>query len=317
MGVSTTLKPSAMGNENVRCFAWQAAEKKAKNSRTNGDQMWKSGDALTFGELGAEVTQGLKDIQTAYPGIGSFVLVGHSRGGLAARASFAINDPIVQKVRGVVQVGTPNQGSVLGRLNQWMLTNPRPSKWGSCTTADGQPEHCTTPGLNGMASERDRYQTWWQADAAALTGTDVGSPTVGYLAIGSNELNKLNNYKLPAWVKPATVTSTGIPLGQVTGMDGKPWLGIDLITPKWGVMGQILPWKLPDATRRYALSGFSISSGQAGLSTDGDGIVHIQSQAKLLATNTVINYPVSKVHHADEPSNSMVVNAIMTALSGI
>ncbi len=70
-----------------RCFALQAGV-------ANG---WNNGDGMTYQQLGAEVTNVLGNIQTSYPGIGSFVLVAHSRGGLAARAAFASNAASMQQ----------------------------------------------------------------------------------------------------------------------------------------------------------------------------------------------------------------------------
>ncbi|QTR47917.1 hypothetical protein J9253_08385 [Thiothrix litoralis] len=318
--LSATEKPNQKRDADaVRCFRLGAASRdKILNVRTNVPQTWKNGDALTFSELGAEVTQTLQNIQAGYPGIGSFVLVGHSRGGLAARAAFVGNAPIISKVKGVVQIGTPNQGSVFGRIQQWLVSNPRPKGWGSCPTGDGVlSQYCATPGPNGQPSERDRDQAWQQATAAAAAGTDLGSPTIGYLAIGSSQLNSLNQYSLPSWVKTATVTSTGVPLGQVIGWDGRPWAGIDLLTPAWGLMTMATPWKLPDSTRNFVLSGFSLKSGQSGLSADSDGIVHIWSQLKLPASNPPTNYPVSKTHHVNETGNAAVINAIRSAISSM
>ena len=95
-----------------RCFALQAGY-------ANG---WRNGDGMTYQQLGAEVTNVLGNIQTTYPGIGSFVLVGHSRGGLAARAAFATNAASMQKVRGLLTVGTPH---FLAELNKNRLPSGR------------------------------------------------------------------------------------------------------------------------------------------------------------------------------------------------
>ena len=114
-----------------RCFALQAGY-------ANG---WRNGDGMTYQQLGAEVTNVLGNIQTTYPGIGSFVLVGHSRGGLAARAAFATNAASMQKVRGLLTVGTPHLGSAFGRIPEWLNANPRPTRK-SCigTNAYGERE---------------------------------------------------------------------------------------------------------------------------------------------------------------------------------
>ncbi len=116
-------------------------------------------------------------------------------------------------------------------------------------------------------------------------------------------------------VVSVTLSLTGVPLGQVIGWDGRPWAGIDLLTPAWGLMRMATPWKLPDSTRNFVLSGFSLKSGQSGLSTDGDGIVHIWSQLKLPASNPPTNYSVSKIHHVNETGNAAVINAIRSAIS--
>lgn len=199
-----------------RCFALQAGV-------ANG---WRNGDGMTYQQLGAEVTNVLGNIQTAYPGIGSLVLVGHSRGGLAARAAFATNATSMQKVRSLMTVGTPHSGSAFGRMQEWLNANPRPVKK-SCigTNAFGAREqvYCTTPGANGMASEYDRDRAWRLVDfvQGPIGRTPLNSPTIGYLSIESPVLAELNKNRLPSGRKYAYIASDGLDLGKLLGLNGQ------------------------------------------------------------------------------------------------
>jgi pimeloyl-ACP methyl ester carboxylesterase len=84
-----------------------------------------SGDFSTFDELGTEVKMAISKIRVVIPDA-SILLIGHSRGGLAAR-SFLQNyrtSAEAQAVKGLITLGTPHSGSELGRLYNYLVANP-------------------------------------------------------------------------------------------------------------------------------------------------------------------------------------------------
>lgn len=87
-----------------------------------------SGDFSTFDQLGAEVDEAVACVLKLHPGA-SVVLVAHSRGGLAGRAYLqnAVTVSDKSAVKGLVTIGSPHQGSPLGRIYSWLASHPRPS----------------------------------------------------------------------------------------------------------------------------------------------------------------------------------------------
>lgn len=83
---------------------------------------WLNGDGSTFRRLGIEVGQAIEKIKNVMQPA-AIVLVGHSRGGLAARAYVQglVEPPPV--ALGLVTIGTPHQGTPLGRIKRWLADN--------------------------------------------------------------------------------------------------------------------------------------------------------------------------------------------------
>jgi len=83
-----------------------------------------SGDFCSFEVLGEEVGEAVRAILGRHEGA-ELILVGHSRGGLAARAF--LQNPSIERnaVIGLVTTGTPHRGSPYGRLYNYLKDNPR------------------------------------------------------------------------------------------------------------------------------------------------------------------------------------------------
>ena len=80
---------------------------------------WESGDGLTYVQLGMQVEAAVKRIvQARRPA--TIVLVGHSRGGLAARAYLQALNAGTTFRKALVTIGTPHRGSPFGRIKWWM-----------------------------------------------------------------------------------------------------------------------------------------------------------------------------------------------------
>ncbi len=237
---------------------------------------WTKGDGATYSELGSEVTKAVTKITSDYPGIGSVILVGHSRGGLAARAALKDSASALGKVKGLLTVGTPHAGSAFGRIYSWLASNPRPTKK-SCKNKLGIAEYCTTA-QNGMASEKDRADAWFQVDVAKLL-LDVRSPSINYLAISSAEITKLTQGRLPATLKYGLIASDNVTFGDV---------GI----------GNIVNL-LPQSTRTHILNGNTQASYH------GDGIVHVASQRAL--PGACAHMTLNNIRHIDETKQSAAI----------
>ena len=74
-----------------------------------------AGDYSTFTTLGIEVGTAIRRIKSKLGANTKIVLLGHSRGGLAARAFLQGKDPAKSNVAGLITTGTPHAGSPLGR----------------------------------------------------------------------------------------------------------------------------------------------------------------------------------------------------------
>jgi hypothetical protein len=84
------------------------------------------GDFETFDELGREVGTTVTALLDRYPNA-QIVLLGHSRGGLAARAFLEGNSPGKSAVIGLLTTSTPHLGSRLAQIYHWLADHPRPA----------------------------------------------------------------------------------------------------------------------------------------------------------------------------------------------
>lgn len=98
----------------TRCYRYHF------ESRTDkANQLWENGDGSTFDQLGEEVGLAMISLEEITQPK-SVIIIGHSRGGLAARAFLqALNQSKPYPV-GLLTIGTPHQGSPFGLLKHWM-----------------------------------------------------------------------------------------------------------------------------------------------------------------------------------------------------
>jgi len=102
---------------NTRCYRYHFTSGPGPKG-----QMWENGDASTYSKLGDEVGLALLSIEEI-AGPQSVVLVGHSRGGLAARAYVQSLSQAPAYGLGLLTIGTPHQGTPLGLIKHWMDAN--------------------------------------------------------------------------------------------------------------------------------------------------------------------------------------------------
>ncbi len=132
------------------------------------------GDYSTFYTLGKEVSEAVGMILDKIGSDTDIILVGHSRGGIAASEYLGNNFPNRDKVISMITTGTPFLGSPLGKVYNYLQTN--------CTRG---------PSIFNTGTCR----TDWSARMTLKTlgGLDVAAPSVGFLEQGINGYGKLIN----------------------------------------------------------------------------------------------------------------------------
>lgn len=270
---------------------------------------WQHGDGATFDELGSEVNAAISKIVTANPNV-MITLVGHSRGGLAARAflqNSGYSYPLNSKVNGLLTIGTPHQGSPFGRIYQWLVDHTRPAK--NCTKTitpvcggTGVPV-CSQPSKvpDYCPEVQEIGKDWDTVDfLKEKSGLDLRSPTINFLATGSNEINKLNAEigQLPKDIVYAEIVSSEVPFGNLS----KDIIRSYQVWPK--DEGSLVGRKyFSDAARNYILNG--VSKEQKDTVYDGDGIVPVTSQRMSqfpgFPVKAKTSDPLKGVYHIDEP----------------
>ena len=144
-----------------------------------------AGDFSTFNQLGKEVNQAIKAIHIEIPNV-KVILVGHSRGGLAARAFLQnkSSDYLVSRgsVLGLITIGTPHLGSPFGDMYNYLKSQTR----NSCN-ATGSTTNSTTPIIPSCHHD-------WQAIDLLISNrlVDLRRPTIGDLSPESSAITMLN-----------------------------------------------------------------------------------------------------------------------------
>jgi len=267
-----TFKESV--NDSNRCF--RLSFKTRSRMGLEGISEWPSGDGATYSELGDEVVKAVQGITASYPAIDSVVLIGHSRGGLSARSAVNKEDASVSKIKGVLTIGTPHQGSAFGRFYSWLEKYPRYK----ISTSDG-------PWLYENVSI-------WNLVLSISYFFDLRSPSVNFLAIGSTEIQKLNSVKLPTNIKYGAIASNNLKFGRIIStFDG--WAFIDIL---W------VMFPLPHSTK-WLLDGEDVEYYK------GDGIVHRASQDIPGVTFSKLTSDLNAVAHRDETQQTAAIEVVL------
>lgn len=135
-----------------------------------------SGDFSTHDELGAEVASSVRVILTQ-SAAAEIVLIGHSRGGLAARAFLQSDQYPTEKdhVIGLLTIGSPHRGSPFGRIYDYLDQHPE-------LTCRGITLH-ELP----CANDWDIVEGLWGSGLL-----DLRRPVIGFLSDQSDEIANLN-----------------------------------------------------------------------------------------------------------------------------
>jgi hypothetical protein len=263
------------------------------------------GDGSTFNELGTEVGNAVTEISKLFPD-SVITLVGHSRGGLAARAFLQGSSSSRSKVVGLLTIGTPHQGSPLGRMYTWLGNHSRPPKKPTkdCKNPRGEAVYCNIG--NPPTSAADIFDDWNAADFILRnSGLDIGSPTVKYLATDSSEINALNQgvSKLDKNIRYAQIVSTAVQFGVLSS-------AYDVWGGTWGLSYP------SQSAKNYILNPTTTTSNTRD-SYRGDGIVPSDSQRmnRVSGFSSTISVGettlTSPVRHTDETGRlTEIINAL-------
>lgn len=140
-----------------------------------------NGDYTHFEYLGKEVESAIASIVKRLGIDTEIVLLGHSRGGLAARSYLqSQGSQYKEYVKALVTTGTPHKGSPLGRFYRYMEENCIPK---SSYENDGGICEDNWEVIKMLAGLR-----WYKDDFVI----DLLVPSIDFLSPESNEINKLN-----------------------------------------------------------------------------------------------------------------------------
>lgn len=277
-----------------------------ENAKAYADQanLPKYGDFSTFEQLGQEVESALLVIRTRHPQA-QILMLGHSRGGLAARAFLQWSTARAAKrsVLGLLTTGTPHTGSELGRVYRYVenrLLRQTPS--GTVRRqADGR-DWNTVDWLNGSASPDTSLG--FDSRCGKRYSVDVRRPTIDYLAVGSEPLRRLNAdlAKLPAWPAYGQIAYQGADMGLLAHK------------PIEYAIFQDIPGSTMACPTVSTTAENRILQGNAPAAYDGDGIVSADSQTALPAAATWTRQAAVPVLHTEEPKQTADIAAAFCSL---
>ncbi len=238
------------------------------------------GDFSTFELLGTEVESAMSKIVDKFGIDTEVVLLGHSRGGLAARAYLQKTDSENKEhVKALVTTGTPHQGSPLGRFYQYMEEKCVPQ---SSFENDNSVCEDSWEVIKMLAGDR-----WFQSKYYM----NLRAPSINFLSPESSEITNLNTNILALEnIITGQLSYKGTAFGILAKDVGPRSLDYDLYEYQ-----QFLGGDHPhSSTLRY------IEKGQSRESYIGDGIVPVYSQKlSLLLEQNNRSIDISKVVSAN------------------
>lgn len=268
--------------------------------------------APTGTDLGVEIFAAVRAIQARLGSDTQVVLLGHSRGGLAARAF--LERPVSSAERaavvGLVTTGTPHRGAPLARIHAYLRT--------SCLDANGRRitgrNRAGKPSAQWSACEDD-----WEAvdfldtGLFGLIGLYLGKPTIAFLATGSTQVTALNTSgalaNLPAGLCVVRLRYAGQYLGHLAS--GYSAWNRPLV-PQAGP-------QFSARSRNYALCGTvsSCTKTENESEFNGDGIVPKSAQdipglANVPGLGATWTVDVGGgVYHTGEPGRTANINTAL------
>jgi pimeloyl-ACP methyl ester carboxylesterase len=285
---------------------------------------WDSGDGLNYAQLGLQVGAAVNFI-VKQRNPSAIIFVGHSRGGLAARAflqQYQSRDELAYKV-GLITIGTPHRGSPFGRVKWWMDQNHY--TWDD--TLQRTSEVLTAIAL--LSPEDPLFflaalgTSWIRQEVKFVFSPSVANFATYHDASGALQLcadpvgrsmcelnaqsSRLNNVVSSA----GQIVSTGMKLGE-----NVIW-NFDVLSPLGYNIGAILPGNNVQL-RNYVFQNITAGAG-APWSEDTDSIVPAESQRLDVVapkiTPLTSRYLV-RIKHTSETGCTDCINQVLDALIG-
>ncbi len=247
-----------------------------------------SGDYSTFESLGQEITYAINRIRSRLGPDTQIVLLGHSRGGLAARAFLQSDSPVKTNVVGLITTGTPHAGTPLGRFYDYMDKNCLPES-----------------NYNSAFDFSDCAHDWRFSNLIVKKVGNINFkvPSINFLSDASPEIRDLNANanKLPT-IKFTQIVYNKLNFGCLGGglFNSETSCGFDIFTDVVGPS---------DASLNAVLNG------RARGSLVGDGIVPLFSQREngLAGWNhPVRTFSYVKRIHTAEPKQVLDLSRALT-----
>jgi pimeloyl-ACP methyl ester carboxylesterase len=247
-------------------------------------------------DLGVEVRDAVDAIRASLGNNVQVALLGHSRGGLAARAFLQVSQSSqsLSAVVALVTTGTPHQGSPLGRIYRYLETY--------CLDSNHNRIH---PLFSDCADDWQGVDTVLGLSLTFGGDMNLERPGIAYLSPDSPDIQTLDSTR-------SILTGRGIQIIKLA-YTGK-YLG-HLATgySVWDRDGLQYFDQFSDRSKRYALCG-SISSctkSEDDPEFSGDGIVPESSQAATNIGGTLTTYSGGAAYHTDEPKRLSNLNTAL------
>jgi len=245
-----------------------------------------SGDYSTFETLGREIAIAISRIRSRLGKNVQIVLLGHSRGGLAARAFLQGNSLYRANVFGLITTGTPHAGSPLGRFYAHMNKNCLPES-----------DYKSPFDFSDCAKD-------WRFIKVVLGeigGLNFKAPSINYLSDASPSIKTLNTniLKLPP-IKFTQIAYDIVQFGCLGGSLADNECGFDIFSS-------------PGKPSNPALT--AVLNGRTRVALLGDGIVpNFSQQMSLLKgwNRAVKRYDRFQRVHTSEPKQILDLSIALT-----
>ena len=274
-----------------------------------------AGDFSTFGQLGLEVRAAIRAILNRHPKA-EIVLVGHSRGGLAARAFLQAGSPERASVVGLLTLGTPHKGTRIGRIYNYLAAKP----------------------CNSLLRVTCLSKVWWQdwnvvdilrgaltkfrSQILRVLGNtlDVRKPVIGDLADNiSGAIANLNSSVrfLPTAIPYGELLYAGFDLGTLAKIQSVD-VTVFCVIFKNGLSPNVCP-NVSDLGQESMLG-----KNVAPSAYPGDGIVPWRSQRYTdiagfpsAVPNRITRIGTASVTHTEEPEQEKDISGVLTSMRGV
>jgi pimeloyl-ACP methyl ester carboxylesterase len=251
--------------------------------KTVNNEIWTNGDGSTLADYRTEVNSLVKRITEA-ASRDIVILVGHSRGGLAARAYLQSLSSTPKYTLGILTIGTPHRGSPLGRIKPWM--DEKKFKRSDANRLTGEKLWFVFAPSTG--------------DLATIAATP--SPKPGSAIQGLNDQVKALS---SCCGLHGEIVSSKVRLGVYSGFDL-------LENPLWGGSAA-LPGSFKD------MKGYVVKDLSGEWLTEGDGIVPLAAQrfsdlSGFSKASTTVKKTLKGIEHTQETGQAADIRSVLESM---